>query len=56
MSYKGVRFHKQSGKWRSNVGNYDCGQFDNELDAVKARDRKIINLGLKQELQIFRKL
>jgi hypothetical protein len=56
MSYKGVTYHKQTRKWRSNVGNYNCGQFDTEIEAVKARDKKIMNLGLKYELQIFRKL
>jgi len=58
--YKGISWHSQTQRWRASVGangiKYDCGKYVNQIDAVKARDRKIINLGLKVDLQIFKKL
>jgi len=58
--YKGVTFNKQKNKYISSVCEnsvrYPCGEFNTEIEAVKSRDRKIMNLGLKVELQIFRKL
>ena len=55
-NYKGVFWNSQHQKWRAKVQNYELGYFNTELEAVKARDKKIIALNLKQPLQIFKKL
>lgn len=55
-NYKGVFWNVQHQKWRAKVQNYELGYFETEIEAVKARDKKIIALNLKQPLQIFKKL
>jgi hypothetical protein len=56
--YKGVGWNRKMQKWRSSVSEkgikYDCGYFDNERDAAKSRDRKILALGLNKPLQILK--
>ncbi|WP_035647364.1 AP2 domain-containing protein [Flavobacterium sp. ASV13] len=56
--YTGVGWNRSMQKWRSSVSGqgvkYDCGYFDNERDAAKARDMKILALGLKKPLQILK--
>jgi hypothetical protein len=56
--YKGVSWDKRTKKWESvltsNGLRYPCGFYDDEISAVKARDRKIMALGLDyKKLQIF---
>lgn len=57
--YKGVSWHKQSQKWRSQVSfkgvKYDCGYFDDEREAAKSRDKKILALNMKKPLQILKR-
>ncbi|BFM41675.1 hypothetical protein CFS9_03160 [Flavobacterium sp. CFS9] len=56
--YKGVGWHREQQKWRSSVSQsgvkYDCGYHDSEREAAKARDRKILALGLSKSLQILK--
>lgn len=56
--YIGVGWNRETQSWRSSVSEkgikYDCGYFDNERDAAKARDRKILALGLNKPLQILK--
>lgn len=57
--YKGVSWKSRDRKWQSQITvkgvRYECGRFDTEIDAIKARDRKIIALGLgNQHLQIIK--
>lgn len=56
--YIGVGWNREQQKWRSSVSEkgvkYDCGYFDSEREAAKARDRKILALGLKKPLQILK--
>lgn len=33
---------------------YHCGFFDNDRDAAKARDKKIIAYGLKKPIQVLK--
>lgn len=58
--YKGVNWNVQRNKWRSSVTvkgkKIECGFHDTELEAVKARDKKIIALKLNVELQKFKRL
>ena len=60
MSYKGVHFHKTDKKWRSEIyikgTRYNCGQFDTDIEAVKARDLMIMRKGFDLPLQKFKKL
>lgn len=57
--YDGVTWNTQSQLWKSSVSDkgikYECGYYNNERDAVKARDKKIIELGIKKPLQILKK-
>lgn len=57
--YVGVRWHRESSKWISTVLDkgitYLCGCFDDDREAAKARDTKIISLGLKKPLQILKR-
>lgn len=56
--YTGVGWNRELQKWRSSVSEkgvkYDCGYYENERDAAKARDRKILALGLNKPLQILK--
>lgn len=56
--YTGVSWNRKFQKWVASVSNlgvkFDCGYFDNERDAAKSRDRKIIALGFKKPLQILK--
>jgi len=56
--YTGVGWNREQQKWRSSVSSggikYDCGYHNTERDAAKARDRKILALGLSKPLQILR--
>ena len=58
-NYKGVSYSREHGKWRSFFTHqkirFDCGYHDTEILAVKARDRKVMALGLPHKLlQIFK--
>ncbi len=57
--YTGVRWNKESGNWYSTILHkkvkYLCGHFSNDRDAAKARDMKIISLGLNKPLQILKR-
>lgn len=57
--YVGVRWHRESNKWistvLSNKVTYLCGCFDNDREAAKSRDMKIISLGLNKPLQILKR-
>lgn len=55
-NYTGVSWKASHQRWCAKVQRYECGCFHTELEAVKARDKKIIALNLKQPLQIFKKL
>lgn len=56
--YIGVRWHREANKWISTVldkgTTYLCGCFDDDREAAKARDTKIISLGLNKPLQILK--
>lgn len=55
--YTGVGWNKSNQKWKATVTSqkvtYECGHFDNDRAAAKARDMKIIALNLKKPLQIL---
>jgi hypothetical protein len=57
--YIGVRWHRESSKWvstvLSNKVTYLCGCFNDDREAAKARDMKIISLGLNKPLQILKR-
>lgn len=57
--YVGIRWHRESSKWISTVLDkgitYLCGCFDDDREAAKARDFKIISLGLNKPLQILKR-
>ena len=57
--YKGVSWKTKNRKWQSQITvkgvRYECGHFDTELEAIRARDKKIMALGLPNSLlQIFK--
>lgn len=56
--YTGVKQVKGEYTWEAylihNKVRYICGIFDNDRDAAKARDIKIISLGLNKPLQILK--
>lgn len=56
--YAGVSWNKSNQKWKATVtaGNttYECGHFDDDRAASKARDMKIIALKLNKPLQILK--
>ncbi len=59
--YKGVSWDKRTKKWESVLTSkglrYPCGFYDDEIQAVKARDKRIIALGLDySKLQILKPL
>ena len=55
--YRGVKWVSKYFKWQASVRHngvtYPCGMHDEQMDAVKARDKKIIEHGLNVPLQIF---
>lgn len=57
--YIGVRWNREHSKWVSTVRDkgitYLCGCFDDDREAAKARDTKIISLGLNKPLQILKR-
>lgn len=57
--YNGVTWNVQAQKWKSSVSHksikYECGYYDNDREAAKGRDRKIIALGLNKPLQILKR-
>jgi len=59
-NYIGVKWSAQHKKFKSYVTkdsvHYPCGYHDTEILAVKARDIKIVKLGLDVKLQILKKL
>lgn len=58
--YKGVSWVTKRQKWQATIRynnfSHTLGYFATEEEAVKARDRRIIALGLDVELQKFKKL
>lgn len=55
-NFVGVSFNRQKQKWVSKINNIDCGYYDNQIDAVRARDLAIIKQGLPlSKLQILKK-
>ena len=59
--YKGVSWDKRTKKWESVLVvkgiRYPCGFYDDEIVAVKARDKRIIALGADyKKLQILKPL
>lgn len=58
--YTGIRWIEKHQKWQSSVRhngvNYPCGMHDKQMDAVKARDTRIIKEGLNVKLQILKPL
>lgn len=57
--YTGVRWHREHSKWIATVLHnkvkYLCGCFEDDREAAKARDTKIISLGLNKPLQILKR-
>jgi hypothetical protein len=57
--YKGVSWKARDRKWQAQITvkgiRFECGRFDTEIDAIKARDRKIIALSLDYKyLQVIK--
>lgn len=57
--YKNISWSQKRRRWVAAITHkkvrYECGMFENEIDAVKAVDRRIIALWLpKSKLQIFK--
>jgi len=48
--YKGVSWDRKTNKWESSITckgtKHPCGFYDSEDEAIKARDRRILSLGL----------
>ena len=59
-NYTGVSYNRLLNKYQSKVGagniSYNCGVHDTAEAAAKARDRKILEKGLKAPLQILKPL
>ncbi len=57
-SYVGVRWSKEYQKWYSSLSEkgitYHCGFFDNDRNAAKARDMKIIQINSTKPIQILK--
>jgi hypothetical protein len=57
--YNGVKWNREAENWYSTVLHngikYLCGHFDNEREAAKARDIKILSLGIKKPIQILKR-
>jgi len=58
--YTGVRWVEEHKRWQSSVRHdgtvYQCGMHVDQKEAVKARDKKIIEKGLPTKLQYFKPL
>ncbi|MBF4484416.1 hypothetical protein [Flavobacterium sp. CSZ] len=58
--YTGVGWNRETQSWKSSVSEkgvkYDCGYYDNERDAAKVRDRKILALSLDKPLQVLKRV
>jgi hypothetical protein len=58
--YTGVGWEKSTQMWKATVTHqrvtYECGRFDDDREAAKARDRKIIAIGLNKPLQILKRV
>lgn len=56
--YKGVRHDIKTNKWRSTVTEnnrtHECGYYETDRQAAKARDLRIVTLGLSTPLQILK--
>lgn len=56
--YKGVSWRKQNQKWCASVTykgqKIECGFHEDEREAAKMRDRKILALGLDVKLQVLK--
>jgi len=59
-NYVGVRWNREANKWISTVRDkgvtYLCGCFDDDREAAKARDIKIVSLKLNKPLQILKRV
>lgn len=59
-NYTGVRYSSRTKKFHAKVTHnnvvYNCGGFDTEVEAAKARDRKIIEKNLPAKLQVYKKV
>jgi hypothetical protein len=57
--YRGVRWNREANKWISTVRDkgttYLCGCFDDDREAAKSRDIKIVSLKLNKPLQILKR-
>ena len=57
--YTGVRWNREASKWMSTVRDkgitYLCGCFDDDREAAKARDIKVVSLKLNKPLQILKR-
>lgn len=55
--YTGIRWVEEHKRWQASVRHngvvYPCGMHLDQIAAVKARDRKIIEKNLPTKLQIF---
>jgi len=58
--YRGVAWNMMQQQFKATVTyqgvTYSCGFWDTPIEAVKARDKKILALNLDVPLQIFRKI
>lgn len=57
--YTGVKWNKDYQKWYSTFSekgvSYHCGFFDDDRDAAKSRDMKIIQINSKKPLQVLKR-
>lgn len=57
-TYSGVSYNRFTRKYTSTVTRnnvkYNCGSHDTEIEAAKARDRKILEKGLNVKLQVLK--
>lgn len=57
-NYTGVQFNSLTNMWQARVTHcgtvYECGQYETPRLAAVARDKKIIEKGLPQALQILK--
>jgi len=57
--FVGVRWSSQHQRWKAGFTykkvRYECGYYTDQREAVLARDKRIIQLGLDIKLQILKK-